>query len=134
MRDSGSSVINAGHNLMSRLDITHITAQREIRPPFRFKEVTERSVLAQLRRLKIGKATGLENIPARLLMDSAVIIVKHLARIINASLQQGKIPSAWKRARVIPLFKKGSVMNMDDYRPISVLQAVSKLLEREVHK
>ena len=134
MRDSRSSVMNAGRNLMSRLDIIDITAQREIRPPFRFKEVTERSVLAQLRRLKIGKATGLDNIPARLLKNNAVIIAKHLARIINASLQRGKIPSAWKRACVIPLFKKGSVMNMDDYRPISVLPAISKLLEREVHK
>ena len=83
--------------------------------------------------MKVGKASGLDNIPVRLLKDSAVIIAKHLARIINASLQQGKVPSAWKCAGVIPLFKKGSALNMDNYRPISVLPVISKLLEREVH-
>jgi hypothetical protein len=61
-----------------------------------------------------------------LLKDSAVIIAKHLARIINASLQQEKVPSAWKNARVIPLLKKGSASNMDNYSPISVLPVISK--------
>ena len=39
----------------------------------------------------------------------------------------------WKAARVIPLFKKGDVNNMDNYRPISFLPIASKLLERAVH-
>ena len=132
--DTGNSVINTGRNLMSRAAaIVRANTQEEIRPPFHFNEVTVSSVLAQLRRLKVGKASGLDNIPVRLLKDSAIIIAKHLARIINASLQQGKVPSAWKCARVIPLFKKGSALNMDNYRPISVLPVISKPLEREVH-
>ena len=39
----------------------------------------------------------------------------------------------WKSARVIPLFKKGEVNNMDKYRPISIFPIASKLLERAVH-
>ena len=43
------------------------------------------------------------------------------------------MPTEWKSARVIPLFKKGKKDDMDDYRPISILPMVSKVLERVVH-
>ena len=131
--DTGNSVVNTGRNLMSAAIVRTIT-QHENRPTFRFKEIKLSSVFGQLRGLKIGKATGLDNIPARLLKDSAAVVAKPLTRIINASLQQGKLPCAWKCARVIPLLKKGNALNMDNYRPISVLPVISKLLEREVHK
>ena len=84
--------------------------------------------------MKVGKAVGLDNIPARLLKDSAGIVNKPLTTIINASLRSGQVPSDWKAARVIPLFKKGKVVEMDDYRPISILPVISKVLERVVHQ
>ncbi|CAB4000521.1 Hypothetical predicted protein, partial [Paramuricea clavata] len=86
-----------------------------------------------LRRLKTSKAVGLDDIPPRLLKDAAHIVTKPLTVIINASLHQAKVPVEWKSARVIPLFKKGDVNNMDNYRPISILPIASKLLERAVH-
>lgn len=54
--------------------------------------------------------------------------------IINASLQQGRVPDDWKSARVIPLFKKGKTEDLDNYRPISILPTVSKLLEKDVQR
>ena len=44
------------------------------------------------------------------------------------------MPSAWKTAKVIPLFKNGSRTDTDSYRPISILPVMSKILERVVHK
>ena len=76
---------------------------------------------------------GLDNIPARLLIGSADNVPKPLAEIINCSLKSGLVPLDFKSARVIPLFKKGKVVEMDNYRPISILPTVSKLLERAVH-
>ena len=52
--------------------------------------------------------------------------------MINASLSQSKVPNDWKAAYVIPLFKKGKD-NVDNYRPMSILPAISKLLERVMH-
>ena len=86
----------------------------------------------QLRGLKSGKAVGLDNISPWLLKDCADIITKSMATIINASLQQGKVPVDWKAARVIPLFKKGKAETMDNYRP-TILTTVSKLLESVIH-
>ena len=65
---------------------------------------------------------------------TADIVVTPLTIIINASLRQGRVPDDWKSARVILLFKKGKTENLDNYRPISILPTVSKLLERAVHK
>ena len=55
---------------------------------------------------------GLDNIPARLLIDSADIVAKPLAEIINRFLKSGRVPLDFKSTRVIPLFKKGKVVEM----------------------
>ena len=51
-------------------------------PPFKFNKVLEDFVKAQLHGMKTGKAMGLDNIPARFLIDSADIVAKPLAEII----------------------------------------------------
>ncbi len=107
--------------------------QAKQRPPFEFKEVSEASIHYQLRCLKFNKAVGLEDIPPRLLKDGAQIVAQPLTNITNASLKQAKVPTEWKSARVIPLFKKGKKDDIDNYRPISILPMVSKVLERVVH-
>lgn len=103
-------------------------------PAFRFEEASESFVKTQLKGLKAGKATGLDNIPARLLIDSAEIVAAPITLLINTSLTSGQVPADWKAARVVPLFKSGKVVDMDNYRPISILPVLSKILERAVHK
>ena len=61
------------------------------------------------------------------------MVTKPFTAIINALLSQSKVPDNWKAAYVIPLFKKGRKDNADNYCPISILPAISKLLERGVH-
>ena len=43
------------------------------------------------------------------------------------------VPDRFKEARVIPLFKKGSKLDPGNYRPVSILSVLSKVLERAVH-
>ena len=70
----------------------------------------------------------MDRIPARLLKDSADIVVKPVTFIINTSLRTAKVPCDWKSA-VIPLFKKGKADEMDSYPPISTLPVLSKVVE-----
>jgi hypothetical protein len=72
---------------------------------FFFTEVSADFVCALLKSLKVDKATGLDQLPTRLIMDAADIVTKPLFVIINTSLNQGIVPTMWKNAKVIPLFK-----------------------------
>ncbi|CAB3991987.1 Hypothetical predicted protein [Paramuricea clavata] len=101
---------------------------------FKFEEVKEQFILNNLHKIDVKKAAGLDNIPPRLLKDTANVIARPLTKIINVSLEQGTVPDDFKLAKVIPVFKKGQPENMDNYRPISVLPTVSKLLEKAVHE
>ena len=53
--------------------------------------------------------------------------------IVNLSIVKGYVPYLWKSARVLPLHKSGDTSCLSNYRPISVLPIVSKILERAVH-
>ena len=57
-----------------------------------------------------------------------------LSHIFNLSLQTGKFPSMLKKSRVIPIFKSGCNLDCDNYRPISLLSSLSKILEKIVAK
>ena len=50
--------------------------------------------------------------------------------IINTRL----FPSTWKIAKVTPVYKSGCIKEIQNYRPVSVLSAVSKVMEKEVYK
>jgi hypothetical protein len=57
-----------------------------------------------------------------------------LSHIFNLSLSTGIFPNKLKLCRVIPIFKSGNSSECDNYRPISLLSSISKLLEKIVAK
>ena len=95
---------------------------------------TEQEVHDLLRCIDVSKATGPDNINPKLLKEAGICIVPSLTRLINLSLSQGVVPQKWKLANVIPLFKKGEKDDTNNYRPVSLLSCVSKILERVVFK
>ena len=73
---------------------------------------------------------GLYEIPPLFLKDTAYDISKPLAHIIRCSLISGVVRNDFKRARVKPVYKSSAHDNFSNYQPISVLPAVSKILEK----
>ena len=69
-----------------------------------------------------------------MLKDAALVLTKPLTFIINLSLETGVVPSEWKVAKVLPLYKSGSLAEIDNYRPISILITLSNILEKIVYK
>jgi hypothetical protein len=100
---------------------------------FVFQPITENFVLNQLKSLKTNKAIGLDNISARLIKDVSVVICKPLTCLYNRSLHSAVFPNIWKMVRVNALFKSGSRQDANNYRPITVLPTLSKILEKAVH-
>lgn len=100
---------------------------------FRLTLVTDQFVYEQLLHLKPNKAIGLDKISSRLLKDGAEIIAPILAKIINCSFNLKSLPQSWKSAKVIALFKNSSTDDCNNYRPISILPTVSKIMERAAY-
>ena len=88
--------------------------------------------LKQLKCLKLKKVSGLDGLPARLLKDSAVVIADCVTHLVNLFIESGTVPSEWKQAKVVPLFKSGNKDDLDNYRPMSILPILSKILEKAV--
>ena len=75
---------------------------------------------------------GVDDISFKLLQRISIITAAPLAHIINQSLCTWIFPDRLKIARVMPLYKKDDPHLVDNYRPISVLPAISKVFERVV--
>ena len=100
---------------------------------FQFEYVSVVFVKSFLKKVKRTKATGLDDLPAGMLKDCADYIAVPLRYIVNLSLNTGTVPSAWKEAKIVPIYKSGTSSSVENYRPISVLPILSKLLEKAVH-
>lgn len=91
------------------------------------------SVERELSNLDLSKAAGSDSVSAKLLKIAAPIVAGPLTSILNASIRGGKFPDIWKLAKVSPIFKATDLTNKNNFRPISVLCILSKILERHVH-
>ena len=100
---------------------------------FNLSQVNEETVLKHLETVNPGKATGLDNLPAKFIRDGPKHLAPPLTHIIHLSLHSGKVPDELKSARVSPIYKKNSKTDPGNYRPVSVLCIISKILQRVVY-
>ena len=62
----------------------------------------------------------------------AEVLAVPLTRIRNASITEGKFPEVWKEGIVTPVLKKRSAKDKNNYRPVSCLSVLSKVLEKVI--
>jgi hypothetical protein len=84
--------------------------------------------------LNVDKAVGHDIISNRMLLAGKNEIAKPLSLLFNRSIQEMVFTDQWKIAHVIALFKKGDKSLPSNYRPVSLLSCVSKILEKIVYK
>lgn len=80
--------------------------------------------------LKNSCTVGWDGISSRILKQYKNTLVPPITHICKLSLSKGIFPDAFKRAIIKPIFKAGSRNLVSNYRPISILPSLSKILER----
>ena len=84
--------------------------------------------------IKENKAKEPDGIPGDLLKLCAHEIADVYYLLFQASKDQGILPSEWKRANVVPVYKKGDRGRVEDYKPISLTSVSSKILEHIIYR
>ena len=91
-------------------------------------------ILSIINSLKGKKSCGHDNISTSFLKDISKQICSPISILINKSLEVGIVPDIMKMAKVIPIYKAKQNDQFSNYRPISLLPSLSKILERVIHK
>ena len=112
-------------------DLTSIPAPtpRELRSHLHI-QVTRGKVLKQLKKIRVDKSPGPDGIHPRLLRELADILATPIQILFSASLARGEVPSQWREATVVLIFKKGDKTDPGNYRPVSLTSVLCKTLER----
>ena len=96
--------------------------------------ITSSEIEDEISGLKSGKTAGPSSIHTEILKLLKLVISKPLEIIFNTSFSTGTVPSNFRLANVVPVFKKGSQTCLTNYRPISLLSIFNKLIEKLMYK
>nr|CAI5847843.1 unnamed protein product [Callosobruchus analis] len=97
---------------------------------FTFEEVTFNEVRDIINNLKNKNSRDIDGLSVKLIKSVKNILIAPLTKLINSCLSINTFPDVLKRAVVIPVFKKGNMHHVDNYRPISLLPVISKIFEK----
>ena len=99
---------------------------------FKLCNVTLESIKKILACLVSSKAPGLDQISSKFLKNATEVLPLPLCNLVSLSIKQSLFPDQYKNAKLKPLFKKGSKSDPKNYRPISLLPVVSKIIKKAI--
>ena len=100
---------------------------------FDFPKPTVKDINSIIKSLNPKKATGPDGIPIKIIKHAANTIDSHLCNIIIKDLDKNRYSEEPKTALVRPQFKKNERNKIENYRPVSILNGMSKIYERFIH-
>ena len=125
-----------GPNLASKFN----TTETEMIPPNKttklsFRTVREKEVEEVIKSMKPKKSSGHDELSNDLIKQLSGVLITPLTYIINEAITHGTFPKEWKKAKIVPLYKKkGDPEDCTNYRPISLLPTLSKVIEKIIEK
>jgi hypothetical protein len=94
---------------------------------------TTKHLFNKINKMSTKKATGSDGIPVIVIKRCSTVLVPCLVNIVERCLSEGAFPQIWKEAIIVPVPKVKNSPNPTDYRPISLLPVMSKLVESVVN-
>ena len=130
--------VNIGPDTDSKIPVSqNITPEKFLKDrnqlDFVIALVSEEEVIEIINTLD-NKFMGPNSIPLKLLKLIPDLIITPLCRLINMSFTSGKFHDLLKIVKVIPIHKGGSTVDMNNFRPISLLSIFDKIIEKLMHK
>ena len=129
---------NVGHAFASKIKNSRLSydsyLRKQITSKFSFSPVDVKTIENIVKGSKPKTSKGTDGITMKLLKVILDSIALPLTVLINQSLMTSIFPSKFKVAKIMPLLKKPNIFKVDNFRPISLLPCISKILEKCVFK
>ena len=131
--------INITHTMVDGIDPTPESQQVEDylihqpRTSFSFNTITSEELIKAAKDIKCKKSSGHDELTTKLVKFVIQDLKEPLTTIYNQCITQGVFPKLLKLAKVLPIYKKGDSHSLGNYRPISLLPAISKIFEKLIY-
>ncbi len=128
----GKNTFNKSRQLLANeaplndTNVQNITANNMFRP----QPIDWQTVVLTIKHLKKCDSYGCDGVPLKFLKDSLHVLIHYITCILNTSIVTGTFPTLWKQATIIPILKAGDADDPQNFRPISLLPIISKVLEK----
>ena len=119
---------SVGNNSSSYLK-THVS-NPSLPGSFSFRKILPLEIFKVISDLKINCSPGPDGLEAKFIKMAADVLIYPLADLFNMSISTCTFPSSWKCAKVTPLHKGGDPLEVNNYRPISIINTVAKIFEK----
>ena len=105
--------------------------------PFKSGQAQDRCItlpdlILTVSRLSASRAVGADGMPMAAIRSCLFAVGPLILHLVNSSISSLTIPDSWKVVIVTPIHKSGDQQNPGNFRPISILPALSKILEKVV--
>ena len=91
------------------------------------EEISRDEIIKAVGRLKPGKAAGWDRVTGEMIKCALPCILSYLHKLFNSILSKGEYPKLWSKTVIVPIHKKGSISNPDNFRGISLISVLSKV-------
>ena len=96
-------------------------------------EISLNEIIKAIKQLKSGKSGGPDRLLNEFFIHGTEILPRYLYTIFNILLHKGYFPSSWTQGYIVPIHKKGSLSNVENYRGVTLLSCFGKLFTRVIN-
>ena len=135
-----SAVANAFNQHFSSIcssqsfNCSYSSLANELSSSFSFTTINPTDVQMAISELKSGNGTDSDGLEIKFIKLASHVLAFPLSDLFNLSLSTYVVPSMWKSARVTPIHKGGDALDLNNYRPISIISSTAKVFEKLIFK
>jgi hypothetical protein len=133
-KETADSAVDVTDKATDVADLARETAKPLEKAAFEFTFATAGQIVKIICGLKATEAMGIDNIPTTILKKGVEVLAGPISHLVNRLLAEGRVPEAFKVGKVFSVYKGKGKAREDpaSYQPVSILPAMSKVLETSV--